>query len=492
MKILEFFLKNQKLIIFGCLTLAAGFFIDKALGVGILLVFFLSSVSLFFIEKCKDEKQRKILGALFLIVFFIHILGVFLMYYANFQPFSDGGGDYTLYDQYATQIAERVHQGDFSLQGAILDNYYPVIIGYLYSFTIPSMLIGQLFNAWLAVLSIIMVYLIARELGGKSKESFLCGLILCIYPSLAFFGSLLLKDVVVILLCLIGLLSTIKIMRDFSIPKFLGFFIVLTGLIHFRFYVGYALMFGFIISWFLISRIGLKKRIIYGIAIVFILGFSPLMLGSGYYGFSNLIKYINPEKITFYKEIVYAPPIEVVVAEPPIVQAPILPKPSDPQPSTLKPVVVQPTATDPTASQPADSGPGRGSSIALKTGLGNPVTFITNTFLSFVYAFFGPFPWQLEIKKYLFVLPEMILWYFLLFFIIKGIISSIKKRNQMIFPLIIFSIFVMGVLSIYMSNFGIIIRLRMPVFLTLSCLFPLGFEMVKSIKIPFLEKIFYE
>ncbi len=475
MKILDFFSKNQKLIIFSCLSLAALFFIDKALGAGTLLVFFLASVSLFFIGMRKESKERKVLGTLFLIVFSLHVLGVILMYYTNFQPFSGGGGDYTIYQQNAQLIAGRVHQGNFSLQGIDLGNYYPVIVGYIYTFTVASMLIGQLFNAWLVALLIIFIYLIVREIGGTEKEGFLTGLMASVYPSLAFYGSLLLKDALVVLLCMTGLLLTLKIVKNFSILKFLGFFIILTSLIHSRFYVGYALMFGFVISWFLISNFNIKKRIIYGIIMVFILGFSPQILGNGYYGSTNLIIYLNPKRITFYKEIVYAPPVQSPPVQLPPVQSP--PVQSPPQ---VKPPALQPTA----------SGTGRSSSIAMKTGLENPVAFIKNTFLSFIYAFIGPFPWQLEIKRYLFVLPEMIIWYFLLFFIIKGIINSIKKRNKIIFPLIIFSIFVMGVLSIFMSNFGIITRIRMPVFLALSCLFPLGFERIKNIKIPLLNKIF--
>lgn len=472
MKILEFFQKNQKLIIFGCLSLTVFFLIDKALGAGIIFVFFLSSISLFFISKCKEDKQRRTLGVLFLIVFFLHISAVIFLYYTNFQPFSDGGGDYTLYQEMSQEIARRIHQGDFSSQGAILDNYYPIIIGYVYALTIPNMLIGQLFNAWLVALLIIFVYLIVREIGGTEKQSFLTGLIACIYPSLAFYGSLLLKDALVVLLSMMGLLMMIKIMRNFSIFKFSVFFIILTSLIHFRFYVGYALMFGFIISWFLVSSFNLKKRIIYGIIIVFILGFPPQILGSGYYGSANLKKYLNPEKITFYKEVVYAPPSKEVVYAPPVKSQ------------------VTISQTNPTVSDPTNSRPGSGSSISIKTGFENPFTFIKNTFLSFVYAFIGPFPWQLELHKYLFVLPEMIIWYFLLFFIVKGILKSIKKKNKIVVPLIIFSIFVMGVLSVFMSNFGIITRLRMPVFLALLCLFPLGLEKIKSIKIPLLNKIF--
>jgi hypothetical protein len=392
MKILEFFSKYQRFIIYSVLCLAVVALFDKALAVGVAFIIFLCAVTFLFLNK--QKQQAKVLGSLFLIVFLLHILCVLFFHYTNFQPLSGGGGDYVAYHQQAREVALRVQQGNFSLGGITLFNYYPVILGYLYTFTMPSMLIGQLFNAWLVALTVIFVYLIAREIGGTEKEGFLAGIIACIYPSLAFYGSLLLKDALVVSLCMIGLLLTIKIVKSFYVLKFVGFFVVLTGLIHFRFYIGYALMFGFIISWFLIANIRIKKRIIYGIIMVFILGFSPQILDGGYYGFINLKNYLNVPKITTYREVSYAPRVEIVA-------------PAARGQNSVVPV--------PSAHQ--------NSSVIIKTGFENPITFVKNTFLQCINVFLGPFPWQLQPLKYLFVLPEMIIWYFLLFFIVRGIIK---------------------------------------------------------------------
>jgi len=74
MKVQNFFTKYNSLIIIFCLILAAFFFIDKTLGVGVIFALFLIAVSLFLVNKAKDEEQRKILGGLFLIVFLIYII----------------------------------------------------------------------------------------------------------------------------------------------------------------------------------------------------------------------------------------------------------------------------------------------------------------------------------------------------------------------------------------------------------------------------------
>ena len=495
MNILDFFSKNQKFIMFGCLALAALFFIDKTLAIAALFILFLTSASLFFIDMHQEQRERKVLGTLFLIVFALHVLGASIMYYADFQPFSGGGGDYIIYQHTAELIAQRFSQGNSSLQGVSLNNYYPIIVGYIYAFTVSSALVGQLFNAWIVALLIVFIYLIVRRLGGTPKDGFLTGLVASVYPSLFFYGSLLLKDALIVLLCMIGLWLTLKIVKNFSVIIFLGFFILLTVLTHFRFYVGYALMFGFIISWFLVSNFSFKKRAIYGIIMIFLLGFSPQISGSGYYGFENLKAYLTFEKITFYRELVFVPPQKL--PEPALKPAPE-PAPK-PKPKPKPALAPEPLPTPTPEPKPAItiSSQGRGSSVVVKTGLENPVTFVKNTSISFIHSLLGPFPWQLTKRSQLLVLPEVLAWYILMFFIVKGIIAFVKKRDMAVIPLTIFSIFVIGILALFMSNFGVTTRIRMPAFTALLCLFTFGLGKLEHnflgkvfAKIPVLNKLF--
>ena len=198
------------------------------------------------------------MGLLFLIVFLIHIIAVLFVYYTRFQPFN--GGDYREYNSVAQDISSRLHQGDLSLDGLKVSHYYPVIVGYIYALTTPDMLMGQLFNAWLTAILVIVAYFIVIEVGGSPKQGFLAGLIISFYPSLAFFSSLLLKDVLVALLCVVGLLMLLKIIKNFSWSKFFILYLALLGLTHFRFYISFSLVFAFIICWILLSNLEIKTR----------------------------------------------------------------------------------------------------------------------------------------------------------------------------------------------------------------------------------------
>lgn len=440
---------KNKIILFILIALGLISFLDKALAVGLLLVLFLCLIT--FLILLKIGIKDKELYLIFLIALLIHLAAALFIYYTEFQPFG-GGADYDGYNKTAIEIAQRFKQGNFSLQGLHFKHYFALVIGIIYTLALPEMIVGQLFTVWLTAISVLFAYLIIREINGSKKWAFLIGLIVCIYPSYLYFGSLLLKDTLVVPLVLSALFLFIKMLKNFSWKNFLIFYIILTCSIHFRFYIGYALLFSFIFCWFLVSTLNLKKRVIYGIVIVFLLGFSSQVLGYGYYGAKTLKTYLKPETIIIYREVVYAPSA---------------------------------SATSSSASSTASSG--IGSSFVVKTGFEKPSNFVINYSKSFIYSLLGPFPWQIRYQRQLFALLETIPWYFLLFILVFGIVGSVKRKGilktikhyQFAIPLLMFAIISLGALSLFITNFGIITRIRIPSFIALLCLMPISFNYEK-------------
>jgi hypothetical protein len=289
---------------------------------------------------------------------------------------------------------------------------------------------------------------------------------------------LLLKDTLVIPFVLAGILLILKMVnpirsqspqttadlfvsqtsngiKDFSWLKLFLFFIILTCLINLRFYVGYALMFTFIFSWPLLSVFDIKKRMIYWLAIIFLLGFSPQMLGNGYYGFNSFKNLLNPERITYYREVVYS-------SNPPLDSQPTTPQPTTPQPSVPQ-------------QKPSEQElNGNGSTFVLETGFnGGASSFLKNSFQSFLYSLLGPFPWQFRHQRQIVGLVETIPWYLLVIISIYGSIRFIMKKGFLEFlkyhrfclPLLLFGLFTLGALSLFINNYGIIARIRIPVFI---------------------------
>lgn len=449
------------------LILLTSYFFDKALFAGIFFIGLLTLISIIILQKAKC--LDKYVYLLFFGALFLHIIIAILIYYTNFQPL--GPGDFVWYQEIAEQIFQRIYQGNFSLQGMVYLHYYPVLMGIIYSFTAPKMIVSQLFSAWLLAVSVLMIYFIVLKVGGSKKSGFLAGLLVLAYPSYIYFGSLMLKDTLIVPLVLFALLLQIKMFKDFTAIKFLMFFTVLVAVTHLRFYIGLALIFSFIICWVWLSSFKWTERFIYGITFIFLLGFVPQILGYGYYGSVPLLGYLNKKTITTYREVYYAPKQEEsknnvlmsgscgFVKNSGSLKVPDSKLVEGENPSECK--------------KSANADFGTGSSFVVSTGFDSPFSFIKNYMESFIYAFLGPFPWQFQNKKYFLFLAETIPWYLFLILVIYEIYKSVKSfgflktfnKGKFVIPILLFGLMTIGALSLFINNFGIIIRIRMPVFI---------------------------
>ncbi len=414
------------------LVISAAAFFDKSLLIGIFIVTLLSFIT--FVALFKSGVKDKKIYLLFLIVILIHFTATILIYYNNFYPFGGGAGDQPKYYQMATELSERFRGGDFSIKGfdriypePYVSHLYPVLLAVLYTITTPSIIIGESLNVWLVALSIVFLYLLVKEIGGSDKNAFLIGLAAAIYPSYLYFTSLLLRDSIVVCFSIISLFLIIKIIKNFSWPKFFIFLLTLSITLHFRFYIGVVLFIVLFVSWPIVN-LDKKKKIIYGFIALILLGFLPLIFnGQGYYGIDFLKKFLNPETITFFRETAY--------------------KPS------------------------ADTSLGTGSTVTIKTSFDDPVHFIKNNTISIAYVFLGPMPWHIKYARQLFSLAETIPWYFLLIFISIGAKRYYKEgKYKIILPLLVFSFTIFFALGIFGDNFGTYMRIRAPGFLALLAL----------------------
>lgn len=436
-----------------------------ALGVGLLLILFLAAMTVLALLKAGVEDAH--IFRLFFIVFFIHLASAlflyYLVYHTSVRPFG-GGSDFDLYQNNAIEVAHRFRIGNFSLEGLFTHHYFAVIIGIIYLFTLPHPIVGQLLTVWLAAVSALLAYRLVMEIGGSKKWAFAIALITMLYPSYLFFGSVLLKEILVIPLVLIGLILSIRMFKRFSLLTFLALFVVVSCVIHFRFYIGLALMFSFMVSWFFVSNLKLYDRIVYGLAMVFLLGLAPSLMGYGYMGQIPFDMYVTKKQIKNLRDVVYAP-----VSEQSIQQNETTPKR---QPKPLPPIVEEEMVKS----------SGTNSSFTAASGVDSPVTFVKNYILSFVYTLIGPLPWQIKVRRQMVSLIEMIPWWFFVSVIAYNIYRCIKDNGLRVFLrtyqytlcLVLFAILATGAVSLFINNFGILVRIRMPMFIALLCLMSLG------------------
>ena len=447
-------------------------FFDLTLSIGICMLVFLSALTLISLMFFKVEDNK--LYTLFFVSLVLHVLVVLFLQYSHFQPFSDGIGDYTIYNSEAQTALASFLGGNFSLSGVSLTTYFPVLIAFVYFFTVPKMLIGVLFAAFLGAITAVLVFLMVKELGGSGKQSFLTGLVTNFYASYMFYGSLLLRDIIIIPLAVFGLWLIIRMAKRFLWVDFFLLYLVLAAEFQLRIYIGYAVLLSFVVCFVFLSVFTLKRKIIYALIIIPILGFLPQISGYGYYGSNFLEQYLNPKTVALYQNL-YNPAS-------PLSLSPSVPSSSSSQVALqelqkkVRPSapVVKPASGYPVIS-PQPVSKGLDSSFVVNIDKRSPVTFVVSYLKYFCYILLGPFPWQMSSPRQYFAFLETIPWYFLLFFVAKGILGSLKSKNRLIIPLLVFGLSALVALAVYVSNFGIITRIRIPAFISLLCLAPLAF-----------------
>lgn len=405
----------------------------------------------------RNNKTRRIVAVL-LLCFLIHLSIVLFIHYSQFRPFG-GGADYEGYHKIGKTIADNFHKGDFSLEGLRFGHDFPVVVGILYYFTTPNILVGLLFVTLLFLISALSLYLIVLELGGDEKTALFLALAINLYPSYGYFGSLLLKDSLIIPLVLVSIFLIIKSIRKFNWTNFFILFLLCLIIDYLRFYIGYALIFSFVFSWFFSVGIKNKRAMALGIILTILIGFAPFLIGDGYFGYYVVQDFLNPGKITLYREIAYNPDSSRNETLNPISEGEQIP---DQDTANLKPAEYIPS--------------GMGSSFVVETGLKQgPVKFVINSIKSAMYALFGPFPWQFRYVRHAISLIETMPWYIIMLSFFIGIFAKLRDRNRKeilsffikTVPLWSFAILAIGALSLFINNYGIIVRIRIPIVISL-------------------------
>ena len=471
-KLLEIIEKRFKLIAIFLLALIIVTILDSVLAVGLIFLAFLFTISTIILKKLKIGGKK--LVWLLVIAFIIHLSAVLFIYYFQFYPFAGGAGGFKTAHVIATELSNNFRAGNFSFEGVPYYEigkypyrHFALIIGIIYTITGVSMLVGQFFVLWLSIMTVLLSYLIVKKIGGSDKWAFIVGLLVAVYPSQLFYSSILLKDGLVTFLSLFCLLYCLKLIDKFSWKSFAIFYIFLGFLIHLRFYTGYALLLAFLISWIFFYRLKILKKIVYAVIIIVVLGVLPeISAGLGFYGEQSFAQFFNSETMSYYQETAYS-------------KRAVINKENISQSIKNNSIEEFYKAND---MESVNSSKGYGStgydstwkkkkfdSKKIWESLGNYSKY-------FIYILLGPLPWQMTQSRHYLALFETLPLIFLMILVIFGITEGIKTLNKKMVPLLLFSLFSLGIITLFVNNYGIITRIRIPAIISLLCLIPTGFS----------------
>lgn len=401
------------------------------------------------------SKIKKSLGnykwALFIITFLLHESFVILLN-SGVINLTFSAGDQTTYHTFASQISDLIINGTYTWGAVYNWHWYPLFTGIIYSIFGKSMIIGASINAILIAFSSVLLFDVVAFLNRIPRKTIFWVVLLIMngYASLMFHSSLLLKEswIVFLIISIFYLALKLYNKEKFNWPLLLIILFLCLALRNLRFFIGFAVIVGFFVGWFVESKIILKKRIIYGIIIIFIFTFTTSFLTGGGIGKSNsFLEYINPKFIYTLREQYFknggtTTNINVVKKEI----------------NNLNLIKETKNNNEPTVDYNFS---------------------ITGVIKSSLTVIFGPFPWQLSFKKYIIASLDLVFWYMILFLGCFGILK-IKLKSSLVYLIPSFIIFTGLIVGV--DNLGALLRYRIPLTVIFAIFVPFGVDFLFNFK----------
>jgi len=266
----------------------------------------------------------------------------------------------------------------------------------------------QMFISVLGAATPVLVYVCAKQLYGNERVSRLSAIFIALFPSMALWSSQVLKDGVVIFFLVLTLCVVSRLQKRFSFAYLALLFFCIAGISAFRFYILFALV-PAIIAGFVIDP---QKSVRY--LVVRTGGFLLIAVFLSYLGFSNSIeKSLGTEGYTLDRLSANR----------------------------------QYLAT-------ADSGFGRDLDVRTAQGLSVALP------VGFTYLMFAPFPWDVTNFRQSVTIPEVLVWWSLIPFLIYGLWYTIRHRLRHAIAILLFLFILTITYSISQGNVGTAYRQR--------------------------------
>ena len=405
---------NQILTLACVLVIAMGIalvpFPDGATAIALVLVLSLLLIVVF--RKYTDEKE--FITIIFLVALALRMGFGLLIHIYELREFF--GGDAIAYDAKAAEMVSTWMgtsiNPDESLfvfdprSGVAWGMYYiTAIIYYVFGRNIFA---AQSFCAVIGAATAPMVFFCARKIFNNLNVAKASAIAIAVFPSFIIWSGQLLKDGLIIFLLVVSMTMVLQLQGKFNYPA-LGMLIVsLFGILSLRFYIFYMVVVA-VVGSFLVGLSTTQRSILRSTVILAVVGVGLAYLGVGQRASVELTTFTNLDRIHGSR--------------------------SD-------------------LARAASSGFGEDLDVSTAEGA------LTAIPIGFAYLMFAPFPWQATNVRQAITIPEVLVWWASIPFLILGLIYTIKNRLRNAFPILIFSLMLTIAYSIFQGNVGTAYRQR--------------------------------
>jgi len=363
----------------------------------------------------RRDEERTFLLRLFMSGLMLRVLIGTIIFAFDLQDFF--GGDALTYDFFG-EAQVKAWMGD-SYSRSLVSRFvgeaggsgwgFIYLVAGVYGIVGRNILAIQFINAVLGATTAIIVFFSAGHVFNNRRVARLAAVAVAFYPSLVLWSSQALKDGPVVFFLAMSILATLKLGEKFSVKYVLVLIVCLFAVLSFRFYVFYmitvAIAGAFIIGMQRLNASNFVRQFI----ILVTIGLTLTYFGIMRYANLQFERYGSLQKIQYSR----------------------LDASTRAQSGFLKDVDVSTT---------------EGAFSAIPLGI--------------LYLLFAPFPWQIGSLRQSITLPEMIVWWASFPMLVLGLWFSIKYRLRQVSPILIFTVMLSLVYSIFQGNVGTAYRQR--------------------------------
>lgn len=351
---------------------------------------------------------------LFFIALIARILLGILLHVFDVRSFF--GGDANTYDQLGHRIYEVLFENmprnhPFSERAMATNGSgwgMSKLVFFIYLFTGRNILAAQTFCAVIGAATVPLIYSCAIKIFNNRKVAQVSALLVALSPAFIIWTGQLLKDGLIIFLLVLCMTLVLRLQEKFSYWDIVFLILSLFCIFSLRFYIFFMAALAIIGSLMIGTNISLVSMLRRGVVLI-LLGIGLTYVGVIDNAGEEIEKYGDLQK-------------------------------------------VQQSRMD--LAKSAESGYGEDLDVSTTSGA------ITALPIGLIYLFLAPFPWQMTNLRQLITLPEVLLWWASLPFLIKGLIYAARNRLRKAIPILVFSVLLTLVYSIFLGNVGTAYRQR--------------------------------
>ena len=324
------------------------------------------------------------------------------------------GGDALAYDKFGNILMEtwfRAQNDGVLADGAGFSSGVGwgmlYMVAGIYTFTGQNILAVQFFCAVIGAAIAPLLYVCSSNIFENRRVSQVAAVLAAVFPAFVIWTGQLLKDGIVIFLLVTVMIMVIELQKKFSYLSLLVLLLSLFAILSLRFYIFYMIVIA-VIGTFLVGLKGSSQSILARILVLILIGVGLTYLGVIRNASSSFDTFGSLERIQISRQDL----------------------------ST------------------ADSGFGKDVDVSTMGGA------ISALPIGLTYLFLAPFPWSVVNFRQAITLPDILLWYASIPFLILGLFYSMKYRLRSSLGILTFSLMLSFGYALFQGNVGTAYRQR--------------------------------